>query len=321
MKPRYLPSVVLFVVTPLIAEYLLGSLSLSQISALPVLCCMYGGGTVLIRETARASRRGWPAIVLLGLAYAVLEEAFATQSLFNPNYLHLRLLDYGYLPVLGIGVPWTVYVLALHVIWSVCVPIGLVEAMFPGSGETPWLTGPGRLVYGLLLGAGIAAVTAYSARSEHFMASAWQFLVAGVTILLLVAAAFRRRSEAVVASNRATPAAGTVLGCCFVLGSAFELTRDLNNYQVPWLVTIAALLALLAAGFGLRRFWSRTRDWSHRHWYAAAAGGLFVYCWWGYGVEVSLHGRGALLAHSVLVLTAVAALVLVQLRLRRTASS
>jgi hypothetical protein len=41
--------------------------------------------------------------VLLGLIYAVIEEAFVTQSLFNPNYLGLRLLDYGYSTVLELA--------------------------------------------------------------------------------------------------------------------------------------------------------------------------------------------------------------------------
>ncbi len=46
-------------------------------------------------------------MVLLGLTYAIIEEAFVTQSLFNPNYLGLRLLDYGYIDSLGISIWWT----------------------------------------------------------------------------------------------------------------------------------------------------------------------------------------------------------------------
>ena len=42
MKRRIAPALVLFLITPLIAEYLLGSVSLAQIGALPVLCLMYG---------------------------------------------------------------------------------------------------------------------------------------------------------------------------------------------------------------------------------------------------------------------------------------
>jgi hypothetical protein len=54
-----------------------------------------------------------------------------TQSLFNPDYAQQQLLASGYLPELGIAIPWTVHVLSLHVIWSICTPIGVVECTFP----------------------------------------------------------------------------------------------------------------------------------------------------------------------------------------------
>ena len=66
-----------------------------------------------IREVVR--RRGWgyPSMLLLALAYGVFEEAVTTQSLFNPNYADLRLLDPGYIGFLGIGAPWTVFVVLI----------------------------------------------------------------------------------------------------------------------------------------------------------------------------------------------------------------
>jgi hypothetical protein len=57
---------------------------------------------------------GWPAIVVPAAACGVVEEGLATQSLFNPDYAHQHLLSAGYLPALGIAVPWTVHVLSLH---------------------------------------------------------------------------------------------------------------------------------------------------------------------------------------------------------------
>ena len=78
-------------VAPLVAEFLLGDLPIKLLPALIVLAPMYGGGALLIRETVRRTGRGWPSILLLGMAYAIFEEAFTTQSLFNPNYLRLNL--------------------------------------------------------------------------------------------------------------------------------------------------------------------------------------------------------------------------------------
>lgn len=78
-------------------------------------------------------------MVVLGLVYAVVEEAFVTQSQFNPDYLGLRLLDYGYVSGLGISVWWTVFVLGIHTIWSTAVPIALVESLTPERRHAPWL--------------------------------------------------------------------------------------------------------------------------------------------------------------------------------------
>src|ERR1035438_4895703 len=118
-KQSVLPAIGLFFLAPLVAEFLLGNLSITMLSALIVLAPSYGGGALLIRELVRRSGRGWPTMVLLALAYGILEEAFTTQSLFNPNYLSLNmhLLQPAYIPALGIGGWWTVFVLALHTVW------------------------------------------------------------------------------------------------------------------------------------------------------------------------------------------------------------
>ena len=99
------PAIGLFFLAPLVAEFLLGNLPIKLLPALAMLAPMYGGGALLIRETVRRLGRGWPSLLLLGLAYGILEEALATQSLFNPDYLgmHIGLLKPAYIPALGIG--------------------------------------------------------------------------------------------------------------------------------------------------------------------------------------------------------------------------
>src|SRR3954468_10872418 len=134
----------LLVMSPLIGEYLLGSLPASMIYLLPLMMAMYGAGALLIRETVRATGRGWASIVLLATAYRLFEEGFVTQSLFNPDYLHLRLLDFGFLPALGTALPWAIFVTAIHVVWSITVPIALTESAFTAQRERPWLGTAGR---------------------------------------------------------------------------------------------------------------------------------------------------------------------------------
>ena len=104
----------------------------SASKSLPVaiaLLPLYGCGALLIREVARRTDRGWPTIVLLASAYSLIEEGFLTQSLFNPNYVGQRLLDYGYIPRLGTSLNWSVLVLSIHVVWSIATPILIAEGI------------------------------------------------------------------------------------------------------------------------------------------------------------------------------------------------
>jgi hypothetical protein len=135
--------ITLLFVTPLVAEYLLGDLPLKLLPALIVLAPAYGGGAVLIRESARRMGRGWPTMLILGVAYTLIAEGLVTQSLFNHDYLkmHMQLLDHAYIPAVGIGGWWTLFMFNLHTFWSMGVSIALLEALFQ-PGEPPAL--PGR---------------------------------------------------------------------------------------------------------------------------------------------------------------------------------
>src|SRR4030095_8513063 len=103
---RAAPALTLVFLAPVVAEFLLADFTVRDLGILIVLVPLYGCGALLIREGARRAHRGWPTIVLLALAYALLEEAFLTQSLFNPNYVGQRLLDYGFIPPLRTSLNW-----------------------------------------------------------------------------------------------------------------------------------------------------------------------------------------------------------------------
>src|SRR5580704_14359288 len=188
---RIAPAIGLFFIAPLVAEYLLGDIPIKMLWALVILAPMYGGGALLIREVARRTGRGWPTIFVLAFAYAVFEEAFTTQTLFNPDYLHLNmhLLQPAYIPALGIGAWWTIFVLTLHTVWSISVSIGLVEALVPGRATAPWLgwAGLGITVWLFMLAA--IASTAIEIKQDHFVASVPQFAVSAFICLITAVAA------------------------------------------------------------------------------------------------------------------------------------
>lgn len=70
---RIAPALGLFFLAPLVGEYLLGNVPFSAIAGVFILAPMYGGGALLVREVARRSGRGWPTILVLALAYGVLQ--------------------------------------------------------------------------------------------------------------------------------------------------------------------------------------------------------------------------------------------------------
>ncbi len=135
---------------PLVAEYLLGDFRITNLAPLPFLVCTYGCGVLLIREIVRRKGGSWTVFLALAVAYAVLTEGIVNQSFFNPDYMHLHLLAYGFWPIFGTSPFWVVCVTTLHVLWSIAVPIGMTESLFPDRSSEPWLAWPGLTIAGLL---------------------------------------------------------------------------------------------------------------------------------------------------------------------------
>ena len=142
MFRRIAPAVGLFFLSPFVAEFLLGNVSIRRLPIGLVMAPMYGGGAVLVREAARRAGKGWPTIFLLALAYAVIEEGLICQTLFNPSYFGLDLLREGYIPALGMGAWWTLFVLTLHTVWSISAPIAIIESLAPSSRPCHGSAGP-----------------------------------------------------------------------------------------------------------------------------------------------------------------------------------
>lgn len=287
---RILPALGLFLLAPLVGEFLLGNVPITMLGALLLLAPLYGGGALLIREMARRWRLGWPGIGVLCLIYGLVEEAFVTQSLFNPNYVGLRLLDYGFIPGLGIGAWWTVFVLSIHAVWSTAVPIALVESLTPDARNTPWL-GPLGIVVTVLLFVASCVLLFFFQEQEPFMASAPQFIGSAVVVALLsaVAITLRGRDLRPQPSTTAAPAPRIVGGATFLLGSAFMALAIIHD-MIPAILNVAGMLALLAAGCALLWRWSARAGWSQHHIFAAAAGLLLVYAWYSFVQVPSIPG-------------------------------
>jgi hypothetical protein len=299
---RRLPAALsLFFLSPLIAEYLLGSLPISMIAILPLMAAMYGSGALLIREAVRRTGRGWPSLILLATAYGLVEEGLITQSLFNPNYLHLRLLDFGYVAWLGTGLPWLVYVISIHVVWSLSIPIGMSEVLFKNKRDQPWLGPVGIGVFALLFLAGSALIASYTYKSLPFMASPRQFAVTGAAVAALVIAAFLMPKTA-SPSDRHAPNPLILFGAAFGAGSALMLVEQLaaHGWHWPWPACLIAMLLIEAAFVAFMIVMTRGRRWSDAQRCGLMSGGLLVYVWVGFVTDKDLHGTADLPAHAVI---------------------
>jgi hypothetical protein len=280
---------------PLVAEFASGNLPVIYVWLLVIYAPLYGGAALLIRDLGRRAARPWPVIFTLGLAYGVLEESFVSFSLFNPDYADLRLLDFGWIPALGIGSWWTTFVVLLHALWSICVPIALVEALAGDLADRPWLTRHGLAWAVMAVGLGAAATAGITLSEDDFVPSSAQLAGAAVAVTTLVALAALlartpprpasrpaggtpaemppelARSGQPLAPARAAPeprrvaAAAVAAALLFVAGAA----------QIgSALAVVAVYLVVVAWGVTAVRRWSTRPGWSARHRLALAAGAL-----------------------------------------------
>ena len=302
MWRRLIAALSLFLLSPLIAEYLLGSLPMSMIAILPVIAAMYGSGALLIREIAKRTGGGWPTIILLATAYGLIEEGLVDQSLFNPNYLHLRLLDFGYIPALSIGLPWLIFVISIHVIWSISVPIGLTETLYPKVRNDAWLGWVSIPLFTLIYLAGCAMIGIFTYKSLPFMASPAQLAGTGIAVIILVIAALLCGRIRRALTETPAPHAAVLFISAFIAGSLLTLIEHMAALKLhwSWQACSAGMLAVEAAFMLGMIAWTRNRVWSGLQRFALMAGGLLVYIVFGFLTDIDLHGKADLPAHTVI---------------------
>ena len=171
------------------------------------------------------------------------------ESLFNPHFAGADLLSYGFVPALGIGVPWTLYVFTLHVIWSIGAPIAVTEGLFPRptgryepvppQQQASWL---GRL--GLVVG--LVGTTAFQlVRRLPGHVSPW--LLSVLLVAVLAAAAVVSR---LVHADAVGLGTGAVLTYGWVgLSTAVAAGRAAVVEQAVLVVLALAVLVLAARRF------------------------------------------------------------------------
>jgi hypothetical protein len=210
------------------------------------------------------------------------------------------------------------FVIGIHVVWSITVPIALTESAFPAGRDVPWLGNIGLTLYAIVLLVGFGLVATFSYKQSAFMATPLQFGVVGALIVALCMAASRLPKRKTTPSPSA-PHAITLFFVSFVLGSVFMLIAydAATSWHWSWPVAVASLLAIevLFVAFVIVR--RRAGAWNEAQRFALMAGALLVYVWRGFGTDLRLHGAGELVGHSILAALACVLLVVIGMRTRR----
>jgi hypothetical protein len=292
-RGRVAAPLVLLVLAPLVAEFLIGDFTLRQIGFILIFIPQYGGGALLVREAGRRIGGRWPTLALFAVAYALVEEGFTTQTLFNPDYAGQRLLDFGYIPALGTSLDWTLFVLTLHVAWSIGSAVAISESIAGTRSSSPWLRTRGLVATAVLYLLGCWMTTAITLRMFPYVASLAQFAAIGAAVLvvIVVGIAVARRHGARTSGQAPRP--WLVAAMTLALGRAFHFLFDhgLPTREHPAL-TLAGMIGLEIIAVVALLQWSRREGWSARHALGAAVGAILAYGW--LSVQRFAAGRTAL---------------------------
>jgi hypothetical protein len=286
-RQRIAPIVTLLALAPIIVEFLFGSTHISMLYLLLPQIGVYGAGALLIRALARHRGRGYGAILLLGLAFAVAEECVILQTGLAPLFVAI---DPQHIYGRSLGVNW-VYLLSqlgYESVWAIMIPIQLTELIFPSRREDPWLGKWGITVAAIVYVVSSVVVWYLWGQAVHRFAHGpgYEAPVRTVAIALAVIAALvfvalgpwwpsRRRTQV----TRRAPRPWLVRLVAFTLALLWFVLLILSVGIAPSLpaaATVASGLVLAALAFSLVWRWSASLAWGDSHRLALVSGALFA---------------------------------------------
>lgn len=140
-RPRIPPALALFLLSPAVAELLSGSappVEFFNPLGFLLLASLYGSGAILMRELTLRWRKGYVSLLLLGAAYGVIEEGLMVKSFFDPDWPDLGMLGvFG--RWMGVNWVWAEMLIIYHAVFSIVIPVLLVELAYPSQRKKPWV--------------------------------------------------------------------------------------------------------------------------------------------------------------------------------------
>jgi len=271
--------VALLLIAPFSAELLLGyddlvGQPLGILISLVFFVPLYGAPALLIREVVRRTGRGWPTILLLGLAFGLVQAGLIDHGLFDPDYRAIpyweAMRSHTFVEPLSTSAYMFSNFVVGHMIRSTAVPIAVAEALFPARADRPWLR-----LRGLFVVAGVWLLAATyiawdSIRAEDYVPEPSQLVVTALLVLILVAVAFLVPAPENRGQERSVPAPALV----GVLVGVAVLVHEVVPPTWPGFVVEAVVLVGMATAIYR---WSRRVGWTPVHVLAAAVGAVLAH--------------------------------------------
>jgi hypothetical protein len=319
--PRYRnrrAALTLLVLGPVVAELAFGSTPLHLAFLLVLWLPIYGAGVLLIREAVVRSGGGWASILLLGVAYELVEDGIGLQALSSPHLYHAA--DWG--PrLLGLNTTYWELNVAYHVVFSVAIPILLVGLIFPSGRGRPYLGRLGLAVTAavMLLGVAILRLTVPFSQDPGYTAPATVLIgcvvavvvIAAVALWVLPRRAVRPRDDEPVPSLTALGLLGASATIAFItLLFVFTGAHRPGLVRDGWVLGPMAVAAAIAGGVALLvRRWSGSRRWGDAQMLWLAGGALIAHTVFGaIGIAQSTLDRVGLVVLGLLTIWLLVAL-------------
>ncbi|MEV0404744.1 hypothetical protein [Actinoallomurus sp. NPDC050550] len=309
----------LVVITPLVAEFTLGTTPITMAWLILLYVPIYGFGVLTIRELIRRTGGGSGSMLLMGIVYGLIEEGVALQALTSPHLYHVA--RWAPRPF-GINTAYAELNLAYHAVFSVTIPIVLVDLIFPDLAHRPFLRRRGLIGAGAVALLGVLMLRASVPPKEdpgyNVPTAALLVILALIAVLSVAALWLLPRSRRSPRSRAGSPVPSPVvvatvcgvatllyLGLLFPFGGARRPAFTHGDWTLVPMV-LAAVVAV--AAWSVIRRWGTAAAWSRRHLLAAVIGALVAHTLFGLGANTHTVANGVGLAAAGVIMCALLAL-------------
>src|ERR1700761_217582 len=132
------PALTLMLLAPLLTEVLPGATRFRALFVFPIEFLVWGGGSLMIRYAGRRWHLGWRGMFALALALALAEECIIQQTSLAPLVVRIKGVEYARAG--SINYVYLLWALIYESLFTVIVPIYLVELIFPSRKERLWIS-------------------------------------------------------------------------------------------------------------------------------------------------------------------------------------